>query len=113
MLADHIIIPTSESYLELKSVTTIVALAIEYKTPYSILLSNVDIKTLAFRDAQKALSGMEGLLDSYVSRSTRMAECPATGTWIGDYWPSNILHLQYKRVTKELLSKLKGEKNEK
>ncbi|WP_116963337.1 ParA family protein [Fastidiosibacter lacustris] len=104
LLADLVIIPSAPSGMDLSGLLEAKDLALTADRPYRLLGNRVMKGSNMSRSLLKVLEEEGKSFSTYIPQSVKFVEAEASGMYIGDYAPESNVHIQVRRLAKEIVA---------
>ncbi|WP_191092721.1 AAA family ATPase [Cysteiniphilum sp. JM-1] len=104
LLADLVIIPAAPSGMDLSGLLEAKDLALTADRPYKLLANRVVKGSNMSRSLLNVLEEEGKSFSTFIPQSVKFVEAEASGMYIGDYAPESNVHVQVRRLAKEIVA---------
>ncbi|GAB4222147.1 MAG: ParA family protein [Francisella sp.] len=103
LLSDLIVIPCSPSGMDLSGLIEAKDLALTAEKPYKFFANRVQMQSNMAKSLLDFFEQDGNFFETYVSQSVKFIEAEAEGVYIGDYAKQSKVHIQVKKLAREIV----------
>ena len=103
LLSDLIVIPCSPSGMDLSGLIEAKDLALTADKPYKFFANRVQMQSNMSKSLLDFFEDDGNFFEAYVSQSVKFIEAEAEGLYIGEYAKQSKVHVQVKKLAKEII----------
>ncbi|MBK2125641.1 ParA family protein [Fangia hongkongensis] len=104
LLSDLVVIPAAPSGMDLSGLLEAKDLALTADRPYKLLANRVLKNSNMSRSLLNVLEEEGQAFSTYIPQSVKFVEAEATGQYIGEYAPESYVHIQVRKLSKEIVA---------
>lgn len=100
---DYVIIPTSVNFLDQENTKDAISVPLMAKKPFKILMSRVKKGTKKGKEIYKDVASQDISFKTVITDRDVLAQCPASGEWIGLFAKGSDSHNQFLNLATEVI----------
>ncbi|GMN89537.1 ParA family protein [Francisella sciaenopsi] len=103
LLSDLVVIPCSPSGMDLSGLIEAKDLALTAEKPYKFFANRVQMQSNMAKSLLEFFEEDGNFFEAYVSQSVKFIEAEAEGVYVGDYAKQSKVHIQVKKLAREII----------
>lgn len=103
LLSDLVVIPCSPSGMDLSGLIEAKDLALTAEKPYKFFANRVQMQSNMAKSLLEFFEEDGNYFEAYVSQSVKFIEAEAEGVYVGDYAKQSKVHIQVKKLAREII----------